>query len=138
MGKGGEHISVNSVAGLVCVMLIWFVMTHNCLGGGFFFIQFFFFLQSTLTNYCKHFPKSICREFISPEGYIFHQLLYEISDSWNHITNETWSEAFRRVTYFFIALIFKSLILKVRYENVYIFRLQSPLMFSTHSHHRTS
>ncbi len=33
----------------------------------------FFFLPSTLTNYCKHFPKSICREFIS---YFFDCRLY--------------------------------------------------------------
>ncbi len=25
--------------------------------------------SATLTNYYNHFPKSICREFISPEGY---------------------------------------------------------------------
>ncbi len=33
----------------------------------------FFFLRSTLTNYCKHFPKSICGEFISPVGYFFNK-----------------------------------------------------------------
>ncbi len=27
--------------------------------------------SATLTNYCKHFPKSICREFISPTGLFF-------------------------------------------------------------------
>ncbi len=37
-------------------------------------IRFFFFWWSTLTNYCKHFPKSICREFISPVGYFFIQI----------------------------------------------------------------
>ncbi len=31
----------------------------------------FFFWCSTLTNYCKHFPKSISREFISRVGYLF-------------------------------------------------------------------
>ncbi len=41
-------------------------------GTGFFFIQIFFFLRSTLKNYCKHFPKSICREFISPVGYFIN------------------------------------------------------------------
>ncbi len=30
------------------------------------------FWRSSLTNYCKHFPKSICREFISPVGYVFN------------------------------------------------------------------
>ncbi len=30
-----------------------------------------FWGRSTLTNYCKHFPKSICREFISPVSYLF-------------------------------------------------------------------
>ncbi len=69
-GEEREHISVKSFAGLVCVMLIWFVMVHNCLW------QFrYFFLQSTLTNYCNHFPKSICREFISPVGYFYLEVL---------------------------------------------------------------
>ncbi len=43
--------------------------------GYFFRIRFLFFWRSTLTNYCKHFPKSISREFISPVGYFFSQIL---------------------------------------------------------------
>ncbi len=41
---GGEQISVKSFVGLVYVMLIWFVMAHNCLGGrGVYFYSYFFF-----------------------------------------------------------------------------------------------
>ncbi len=37
----------------------------------FFYSNIFFFWRSTFTHFCKHFPKSICREFISPVGYFF-------------------------------------------------------------------
>ncbi len=36
---------------------------------------YLFFWWSTITNYWKHFPQSICGEFISPMGYFFPSML---------------------------------------------------------------
>ncbi len=58
--------------GLKCLNANFFIMLKKWGGGIFFHSEFEFFLRSSLTNYCKHFPKSICREFISPVGYFFH------------------------------------------------------------------
>ncbi len=40
------------------------------------------FWRSTLTNYCKHFPKIICREFISPGGYFYISIKKSIFTAW--------------------------------------------------------
>ncbi len=40
--------------------------------GGAFLYSDFLFLRPTLTNYCLHFPNSICREFTSPVGYFYY------------------------------------------------------------------
>ncbi len=57
---------------------------RKCLNANFIYCAtylFRFFLgRSTLTNYCKHFPKSICREFISPVGYLNFFILDVIFD----------------------------------------------------------
>ncbi len=53
------------------------MLCHTTVGrGAFFLIQnlICFFWRSTLTNYCKHFPKSIYKEFISPVGNLFYRL----------------------------------------------------------------
>ncbi len=56
---GGEQISVKMFAGLVCVMLIWFVMALNFLAeGAFLFIQIFFFYYLHLQIIASISPKA--------------------------------------------------------------------------------
>ncbi len=75
MGGGLVSVYKNTHTGLKCLNANY-VMPHSCRGGGDHFlkfrIRFFFLWRSSLTNYCKHFPKSICREFISPVGYFYN------------------------------------------------------------------
>ncbi len=79
--RGGEQIFVKCFlqkgsdwmphTGLKCLNANFIYYATHRPGGHFLFIQNLFFWRSTLTNYCKHFPKNICREFISPVGYFY-------------------------------------------------------------------
>ncbi len=73
---------------LKCVNANFICYATQLPGRGHFFkfrIWFIYFWRSTLTNYCKHFPKSICREFISPVAIFFY---YNANDLLEHV--ECW------------------------------------------------
>ncbi len=84
-------------------------------GGDIFFYLFriwlhFFCCLSTLTNYCKHFPKNICREFISQVGYILYVYIYYICiwilTSINNEFSSYWPMGFFRLEVAFVTSFF--------------------------------
>ncbi len=68
----------------------------------FLYIFRFVFLRSTLTNYCKHFTKSICREFISPVGYFY--LIHDHYTEYIMLYIFSYKEFEREILYFIYKL----------------------------------
>ncbi len=56
-------------------------------GGGnlFYYCVYNITIHDLVTNYCKHFPQSICREFVSPVGYLSVPLSYNFLKKWNKL-----------------------------------------------------
>ncbi len=79
-----KHSDWMPCTSLKCVNTNFICYATQLPGGGafFFLIQnmiYFWGGRSTLANYCKHFSKSICTEFISPLGYFSLKGLWQYS-----------------------------------------------------------
>ncbi len=92
---------IMNVSGTVCQLIHYFhskqwlaidptwpaLKVNNTLGFDIswsFCLFIFLFWWSTLTNYWKHFPQSICIEFISPVGYFFNFFYYWCYGGWGN------------------------------------------------------